>query len=227
MLVWCRGPPGCADRAAPGTLTESPAVRGTGRVRMDPGSSVTTWIGQVGGGDHEAASRLWGRYFAGMIRTATAKLRDVPLAPADGEDVALSAFHSFCQALAGNKLPHVRDRDELWRTLVLMVAGKAVDLRRRHGSLKRGGGLPAADPDELAAVTGREPDPAFAAQLNEELDLLLARLPDAEVRRMALLKLHGHTAEEIARVLGCSLRTVSRRLTLIRRTWEETTRGAP
>jgi len=193
---------------------------------MDPGGSVTTWIGQVGGGDHDAASRLWDRYFAGMIRTATAKLRNVSLAPADEEDVALSAFHSFCQALAENKLPHVRNRDELWRTLVLMVAGKAVDLRRRHGSLKRGGGLNAVDPEELAVVTGREPDPAFAAQLNEELELLLSRLPDAELQRMALLKLHGHTAEEIADVLGCSLRTVTRRLTLIRRTWETDTHDA-
>ena len=188
---------------------------------MGSGPSVTTWIGRLGGGDEVAAARLWERYFPDLLRAAGQKLRGLPRAAADEEDVALSAFHALCRAMAGNQLPHVRGRDELWRTLVLMVAGKAVDQRRRHHSLKRGGGRAAADARELDVLTGREADPAFAAQLAEGLDRLLARLPDAELRQIALLRLDGHTSEEIAGLLGCSPRTVTRRLNLVRRTWEE------
>jgi len=36
---------------------------------------------------------------------------------------------------------------------------------------------------------------------------------------VALLKMEGYTGEEIADRLGCSLRSVARKLELIRRTW--------
>lgn len=69
---------------------------------------------------------------------------------------------------------------------------------------------------------GTEPDPAFAVQLAEEFQLLLGRLADDRLREIALLKLEGHTHEEISARLECSVRSVNRRLTLIRRTWEAT-----
>jgi DNA-directed RNA polymerase specialized sigma24 family protein len=48
-----------------------------------------------------------------------------------------------------------------------------------------------------------------------------ADLEDVALSAMhTLLRLEGHTDEEIAVQLPCSLRTVNRRLTLIRRTWE-------
>jgi DNA-directed RNA polymerase specialized sigma24 family protein len=75
-------------------------------------------------------------------------------------------------------------------------------------------------------VIGSEPDPAFAALLAEECQRLLERLDSDELREMALLKLEGYTAEEIAERLDCSLRTVHRRLALIRRTWEELSGGS-
>ncbi len=67
---------------------------------------------------------------------------------------------------------------------------------------------------------GTEPDPAFAAQLADEFQILLGRLSDDRLREIALLKLEGHTHEEISARLACSIRSVNRRLTLIRRTWE-------
>ena len=35
-----------------------------------------------------------------------------------------------------------------------------------------------------------------------------------------MLKLEGHTSAEIARLVGCSLATVERRLALIRKLWK-------
>jgi DNA-directed RNA polymerase specialized sigma24 family protein len=55
----------------------------------------------------------------------------------------------------------------------------------------------------------------------DDLRARLAQLPDDELRQIALLKLEGYTNEEIAARTGDSLRSVARRLVLIRRTWEE------
>jgi RNA polymerase sigma factor (sigma-70 family) len=194
---------------------------------MDAGGSVTTWIGLLRAGEAAAAQRLWERYFPRLITLARARLEGVPRQVADEEDVALSAFHTFFRAVADQQIPQLNNRDDLWRTLVLITAGKAIDERRRRHSQKRGGvrnpgdNLPAkANWQLLEEVVGSEPDPAFAAQLADEFQMLLARLGDDRLREIALLKLEGCTNEEIAARLNSSPRSVSRRLTVIRRTWE-------
>ena len=55
--------------------------------------------------------------------------------------------------------------------------------------------------------------------MNEECELLLGRLDDPALRTTALLKLEGYANEEIADRLGCTVRTVERKLARIRETW--------
>ena len=50
-------------------------------------------------------------------------------------------------------------------------------------------------------------------------DRLLDLLPDDQMRQIALLKMEGHGNGEVAEMLDLSLRTVERRLGLIRRLW--------
>jgi DNA-directed RNA polymerase specialized sigma24 family protein len=71
----------------------------------------------------------------------------------------------------------------------------------------------------LAEIAGTDPSPEFAAQVAEEYDRLLDRLGDDELRRVAVMRLEGFSNDEIAARLGCALRTVARRLELIRREW--------
>jgi DNA-binding CsgD family transcriptional regulator len=51
----------------------------------------------------------------------------------------------------------------------------------------------------------------------EEYRLLLDRLGDDVLRKVAILRMEGHTTDEIAEQLGCARRTVARQLALIRR----------
>ena len=53
----------------------------------------------------------------------------------------------------------------------------------------------------------------------EECRRRLDGLRDDSLRRIALLRMEGYTNEEIAERLGCGLRSVSRKIDLIRRTW--------
>jgi DNA-directed RNA polymerase specialized sigma24 family protein len=47
-------------------------------------------------------------------------------------------------------------------------------------------------------------------------------LKDDTMRTVALLRVEGYSVEEIADRLNCGKRTIERKLTLIRRTWQET-----
>ena len=71
--------------------------------------------------------------------------------------------------------------------------------------------------DLLARAVGSEPTPEFAAMVAEEYRRLLDRLGDDVLRKVAILRMEGHTTDEIGEQLGCARRTVARQLALIRR----------
>jgi len=70
-----------------------------------------------------------------------------------------------------------------------------------------------------------EPTPALMAMLDEENSRLLDKLRDDVLRQIALLRLSGHTNEEIAEETGISLRSVERKLGLIRTAWSRELEG--
>jgi DNA-directed RNA polymerase specialized sigma24 family protein len=72
----------------------------------------------------------------------------------------------------------------------------------------------------LEEVLGREPDPGLAAEVTEECERLLATLEAPELRQVALLRMDGHSVNEVAEKVGCAPRSVKRKLQLIRAIWE-------
>jgi DNA-directed RNA polymerase specialized sigma24 family protein len=194
------------------------------------GGSVTHWINLLVAGETAAAQPLWERYFRRLVGLARARLQGTPRRAADEEDVALSAFDSFCRGAAAGRFPRLADRDDLWRVLVVATARTAIDLHQHQRRQKRGGGrvrgesalvCPGGEGEGLAAVVGDEPTPDFAAQVAEECRVLLERLGDEELRAVALWKMEGYGNEEIAEKLGCVPRTVERKLRVIRGLWEQ------
>jgi DNA-directed RNA polymerase specialized sigma24 family protein len=196
----------------------------------DCDGSVSHWIGALKEGDALAAQRLWERYFDALVRLARTKLGATPRRDADEEDIALSAFHSFCEGAAHGRFPQLDDRYGLWRLLVTVTLRKALDQSERQRRKKRGGGrvrgesvLNEPDTDMRQAgieqVVGREPTPEFAAMVADECRRLLEELGDETLRQIAVLRMEGYADPEIAARLGCGLRTVGRKLELIRKTW--------
>jgi DNA-directed RNA polymerase specialized sigma24 family protein len=184
--------------------------------------SVSKWIGQLKVGDRAATEQLWERYFQRLVSLARAKLQGAPRRAADEEDVALSAFDSFCRAAEQGRFPHLLDRDSLWRLLVVLTSRKASHLvRHERRQKRRPPNDPAANPDgpDLEALLASEPTPEFAAELAEECQRLLDGLGSADLAQVALWKMEGYANEEIAAKLGCVPRTVERKLRLIRTLW--------
>jgi DNA-directed RNA polymerase specialized sigma24 family protein len=198
---------------------------------MSPSGSVTHWVTLLKAGQAEAAQPLWECYFQRLVQLARARLQGVPRRAADEEDVALSAFASFCRGAEQGRFPLLTDRNDLWKLLVVLTARKAADLVAHQRRRKRGGGALRGDsalpgsaedgeaPRGLEDVIGREPTPDFAAQVAEEYQRLLDALGDDTLRQTAVWKMEGHSNEEIAGKLGCSLATVERKLRLVRHTW--------
>jgi DNA-directed RNA polymerase specialized sigma24 family protein len=197
----------------------------------DEQGSVTRWIADLKAGRAAAVQPLWERYYTRMVELARARLRSIRQrdAESDEEDAALSAFDSLCSGLAKGQFPQLADRDDLWRLLVVITIRKVQAQGRRQSRQKRGGGqvrlasdLAASgqgedEDDLLAQAVGSEPTPEFAAMVAEEYHRLLCRLNDDVLRKVAILRMEGHTCDEIADQLGCARRTVARQLALIRR----------
>src|SRR6516225_3448736 len=198
---------------------------------MDADSPIMVWLAQLKGGDPEAAQRLWEVYYARMVELARLKLQGAPRRMADEEDVALSAFKSFCRGAREGRFPQVQDCDNLWPLLMALTVHKAVDLLRHERRVKRGGqgghrdvGAPAgaeriAPETDWSQIMGREPTPEFALQIAEECQRRLDGLTDSILRTIAVWKMEGYTTEEIAAKLGCVPRTVERKLRVIRKLW--------
>jgi DNA-directed RNA polymerase specialized sigma24 family protein len=194
----------------------------------DSDGSVTQWISALKQGDQAAASGLWASYFRRLVGLARARLRDVPRRMADEEDVALSAFDSFCRRAQAGSFRSLNDRNDLWQILALITVRKAVDLRNYEGRRSRSNGqvrsLTELTQEVLDTVGGDEPTPELAAQFAEEFQRLIEQLGDPTLRSVAIFKLHGYTNDEIASRLGCVTSTVERKLARIRGMWANETR---
>lgn len=188
---------------------------------MSTDGSITRWIADLRRGDDAAAGGLWAAYFARMVAVAGRKLAAAGRG-ADDEDAALSAFKSFCLGAKAGRFPQLTDRGNLWPLLLALTSHKCVDQVRRATRLKRGGpeGAVAA---ELDLITSREPTPELLAEVNERLAGLLDRLDrtgDPALRRIAVWKLEGESTDDIAARLGCSRRTVERKLAVVELVWD-------
>jgi DNA-directed RNA polymerase specialized sigma24 family protein len=190
--------------------------------------SITRWLGDLKSGGDAAAQHLWERYFDRLVHLARRKLGARRGGAAeDAEDAALSAFDSFCRGAAQGRYPRLADRDDLWRLLVVITIRKVLDQVQRLGAAKRGGGRLVGEADlaygdgrgpgaGLDGFVGPEPSPELAAMVAEEYERLWSRLEDDSLRLILDLSLENYDRREIATRMGRTVKTVARKLELIR-----------
>lgn len=180
---------------------------------MEDAGSVTQWLIQLQGGNADAASALWERYFRQLAAVVRTHLAAKARVAGDESDVALSAFHSFFANVQEGRFSDLSGRDQLWRILVVIARRKAISWLRHEYAQRRGGGKvqAAALLDEIA---GSEPTPELAATLLDELQHLLnlLRAEDATLALIAARKCEGSSNQEIAAELSVSVRTIERKL---------------
>ncbi len=195
---------------------------------MSVDEDVTAWLDGLRQEDSVAVRQLWERYYQRLLDLASRRLPGNIRRDFDEEDVALSVIDSLCRGIAAGRFPDLADQDSLWALLIVITKRKCRARIRRHTAQKRGGGKTQGESafdvksgGGISGEIGEEPSPEFAAQMTEEVALLLERLEDDVTRQLAVLKLEGYTNQEAAQQLKCSLTTVERRLRLIRKTWSQ------
>ncbi|MGO9914654.1 MAG: ECF-type sigma factor [Isosphaeraceae bacterium] len=204
----------------------------------EPGS-ITRWLQGLKAGRPDAVEAIWRRYYDRVLAVARLRLRPGPhQAVEDGEDVALSALNGLADAAARGRFERLDDRFDLWQILAAITAKKALERRRWYNRWKRSGrptsagrAMPREQPrhepprderDLLARAVSKEPAPEFAAILREQIERLLASLPDPTLRQIAEWRMKGATNTEIADRLGRAVRTIERKVEIIRLVWEKT-----
>jgi DNA-directed RNA polymerase specialized sigma24 family protein len=184
------------------------------------------WLQQLRRGDRAAVERLWNAYYARLVKTAEQRLAGRVRLIGDEEDIALSAFNSFCRGVELGRFPDLNNRNDLWNLLVTITLNKVRHMLRDEGRAKRGGGRPPAagapgqgGADFLQQLADSEPTPAVATEMADEVKRLLDSLASDDLIELALLKMEGYTNEEIAARWGKAERTIERKLHLIRGIW--------
>jgi RNA polymerase sigma factor (sigma-70 family) len=189
--------------------------------------SVTKLICQVKEGDSAAIQVLFARYFRRLLGLARSKLQGKDLRVADEDDVVNSALAGFFLGAERGQYSKLHDRDDLWHLLVKITIRKAQRLVREQQRQKRcprsvwqrtpsqGLGTLIADLP-VEQVSDAKPLPELEVLANETIEHLLSRLRNARLRAIAVWKWEGYSNEEIASMLGCSSRTIERKMALIR-----------
>jgi DNA-directed RNA polymerase specialized sigma24 family protein len=108
----------------------------------------------------------------------------------------------------------------------MLTVRKAID-QKLHERAASGGGQVRGesafdgrdDPGGIDRVLGSEPTPEFAAVAEEFRELL--QLEDDDLRQIAIAKFEGYSNDDIAQKRDISLRSVERKLAVIRGLWKE------
>ncbi|MEQ1825618.1 MAG: ECF-type sigma factor [Pirellula sp.] len=198
--------------------------------------SLLDWFGSLRQGQDLAVEKLWKLYFQRMVQVARRKLDGVHNVVRDEEDIALSAFKSFCFGFQQGRFDADANRENLWPLLVTLTINKSIDHIRSQNRAKRGGKTkgdedavtitPAtiSPADVLDEIASKTPSPDLQVVFDESFQRLLKTLDetqDAALRQIALLALEGYRPSQIAEQLGNgSIRTIQRKLKTIRSIWE-------
>ena len=193
--------------------------------------SVSQLIQQLHNGPTEAAYVLWNRFIDRLIDAARKQLRNLPRRSFDEEDVALAAFDAFLRGAKEGRFKKLDSRDDLWQVLAMLTERKAIAVIRRELAEKRGGGQVRGESVfekilgnsslEAGLLQVGDPEPQGIEVFTIEVRERLEQLGDERLRNIALLKFEGFENQEIAEQIGIALRTVERKLQLIRNSWSK------
>jgi RNA polymerase sigma-70 factor (ECF subfamily) len=193
-----------------------PILLSTGvRLRVVAPSSSSTGSG-AGDGDEELVGRLRKRQPAAeealYRRYAPAVLRLTLLLlgrRSDAEDAAQDTF-----VIAFEAIHQLRDAAAL-RAWVMRIAASQARRRLRRRRLLQTLGLESGTNDvSLEYLASPDADPEVKADL-ATLDRILSLVPSGERVAWLLRRVEGHDLAEAARLCGCSLATVKRRIAAV------------
>jgi RNA polymerase sigma-70 factor (ECF subfamily) len=189
--------------ALPALLAVTPRLRvveGAGRgARSDDDEAL---VARIRSGDPGAEEVLYRKY-AGRVLALTTRLLGVR---ADAEDATQDAF-----VLALENIDRLRDPAAMQPWLMQIAVSQVRRRFRRRRLLGALGLYGSADDATLESLASPAASPEVRADL-ASLDRVLAALPSEQRLAWMLRYVEGEELEAVARLSGCSLATVKRRI---------------
>ena len=172
-------------------------------------------------GDSDAFEPLWLHFFPRLVGLARKRLSGRAGMADDAEDAAQAALISFWSQIRSGEYLQDLCRGSLWNLLATITVRKVGKQLRNDVAARRGEGrvLPATDLDGTESLSDM-----LSVLPTQELDLLAAELMESlplELQTVAMLRLFGHSTEEIAVQLDWTRRKVQRKLEIVRLRWSE------
>lgn len=195
---------------------------------MAPDDPVSVWIEELRRADQDSARLVWNHFAGRLLALAGQRLSARSKRVYDEEDAVQSVFQSICSGFAQGRFPDLKDREGLWRLMLVITSQKIANRYRFDAQQRRDIRRTATDSIfsstsedsrvELGTmVASREPTPEFAAEFVDTCDAFFRGLNDPLLEQVAALRMEGFTDNEIAARMDCSRRTIQRRLEMIRR----------
>ena len=190
-------------------------------MNQKPQASVSHWISDLKAGNDDAMGPLWNRYFEILSAFAKTKLHGARTTVVDCDDIAASALNALWIGVREGRFQKLDDRNDLWQLLVVIASRKVSNVHRKEK--QRGEKGESALAQHTDALGLREllqagPSEQMTNQIPLSCEELLSQL-DKKHREVALMRLAGHSNQEIADSRDCSVKTVERYMNMIRVVW--------
>lgn len=183
---------------------------------MSSDSSVTAWLHEIQQGvDGQPQEQLLDHFLGRLTALARKRLGNLR-SYEDENDVALSALKSFFVRAPAGEFGHLNDRDALWSLLAAITINKAISVQRRQLAQKRD----VRRAESLECILQADPSAELVDSVIDEGNRLLESLPDDSLREVARLRMEGYSNQEIADRIDRSVKSVERKLRLIRKVLE-------
>ena len=189
-------------------------------------SSITVWIQKLHEGNTEAAYKLWDRCFAELVEKAKRFQKGRKQGLNSDEELAADAFHKLLKGVDEGRFNQLESTDDLWKLLTHFLSRKSIDSLRYEQRQKRGDGKLRGESvfgDKSGLGIEQHADaasePFQQVEFDDELNHLLGLLKRDDLKQVVMLRLEGFTNLQIADSLSISEASVSRKVKLIKKTW--------
>lgn len=184
--------------------------------------SITSLYQKLKAGHSDSARELWNRFFPRLLQVARRTLAGREL-PVGAEDAVQVAFFQFFQRIEAGQVYGDPHRYELWKLLSIMTAQIASKQVRHEQAQKRGQGRTISESDLVDDATDTvKLDELLSTDAPPECEAIcvdLLNLLPADLREVAVLRLAGYTHAEIKQITGFPIRSIERRVQIIRSSW--------
>lgn len=166
------------------------------------------WLDDLAEGKPTAVEQFWQRYGESLQRVAERQIASWLRRRVDPEDVVQSACRTFFRRASEGNFSF-ESKDDLWKLLLTITLNKVRMQARFHSRKRRSISKEQTMPEE-ANLQPAEWD--HAIEQVEMQDMLQVAFADKDDERKRVLEmwLECRTQNEIAKVIGCSERTVRR-----------------